>query len=200
MTQVEICNLALAHIGQNPITSITDVTPEAKACNRFWEPLRDDAFREFMWSFNSVSFTLTPSTDVDEDSIPGWTYFYDYPTYSIATIWYVYDESTATTKHENNFEVKYDLTTASSVICCDLDDAYVDASYIMEDPESWDHKFAKAFSYKLASSIAKILTGDEDLGLKLLNIYNAIIWDAKRVASHEKNKKPTQTNRYLESR
>ena len=71
--------------------------------------------------------------------------------------------------------------------------AYCEYTTNLTDTTFWDTKFVMAFSYRLAAAIAKTLTGDGSISKDLMLISNGYIAEAKRIAAHEKKKKPTQS-------
>jgi hypothetical protein len=48
---VEICNLALARVGQPPIVNIDDGDRLSRLCKLHYEPKRDDLLRQYRWKF-----------------------------------------------------------------------------------------------------------------------------------------------------
>src|SRR6185436_9805822 len=112
-TTFEISNMALLHLGQRKIGSLSGTDPSATAINQFLEQARDDVFREYEWPFASVQQPLSQSIQ----TVPlGWTYAYDYPVDNIATVWTVFNETTATDKYSQDFEVLYIPETATKII------------------------------------------------------------------------------------
>ncbi len=206
LNTASICNLALSHLGMKAITDIdTDVAlknPSAVSLNKHWGPCRNDVFREFKWPFATVIEPMELMTSVDTDDYPEWQSFYTYPA-AACTVWYVYDSSTVSKKHERMFEIVYNPDLKEKVICCNCDTtnaAYCEYTYNVTDPTSWDTKFVMAFSYRLASAICMELVGDEKRALSLMNIYNAILHEAKRIAHSEKKRKPDQSNPIVDAR
>jgi len=206
MNVASVCNLALSHLGMKPITDLdTDVAlnnPSALALSRHWGPCRNDVFREFKWPFATCQGQILHRTDIATTVYPEWDFFTTYPS-SAVTVWNVYDATNADRKHEQLFEVVYNPTLAERVLLCSLDTqntAYVEYTYNVTDTLLWDTKFTMAFSYRLASSICMELTGDDKKSLTLMEIYNAYIHEAKRIAHHEKKKKPGQSNPIVDSR
>ncbi len=196
-TQFELCNLALNHIGMRKIGSLDGTDPSAVACTNFFEPCRDDVFREFQWPFCTVQQTLNQSII----TVPlGWTYCYDYPVSNTAGVWYVFNDATAKQKHLQDFEVLYDPESGTRIIGSDLDGAYAEMTYIVTNTLLWDAKFDMAMSYRLAATICPILTGDNDKALKIMNLYMAMINEAKRIAAVEKLKKPDRTSDAIDAR
>lgn len=195
VSKVDICNMALAHLGMKSITSISENTPSAIACTQFFDTSRDDVLRESQWPFAKVSEALVLTTE----EILGWDYVYLYPVRA-AAVWAVYDESTYDNKDEQEFEVVFVPATNRKVVCSNLQYAYVDYTYKVVDTSIYDPKFVMALSYRLAASMAHTLVGSAEIGEKLMNIYGLILSEAKRISGSEKKKKPNQESSYVNSR
>lgn len=199
-TQLSIVNLALAHLVMNAVANLSTSSndPKIKAINRFWEVARDDVFSELDWSFATVTQNLAQIADY---YAPEWTYGYTYITLNVANIWYIFDAATTKTKEEQKFEVKYDPSQSGKVILSDLDDAIAEYTYIVTDVTLWSHKFVMAFSYRLASMVCPILTGDAEKALSLMQLSNAYIHEAKRIDSYNKIKIPEPyVSKYVKAR
>lgn len=202
-TEIQLANMALRHISMNKITSLAGTDPSSVLCNDFFDIARDDLYREFPWPFATGQFELTEITSV---TLPGWDYIYQHPdddsslTLNVATVWSIYNEATATTKEKQNYEIFYEPTLSSKVIATDVDSAYAEVTYIIDDTTFWDAKFDLMFSFKLASLICPALTGDADKALKLMDIYNGLLEETKRISAHEKMKFPTRESPTADSR
>ena len=199
-TITSIASAALTHLGMRPLTdyttSLANNDPSAIAINTYWEQARDDVYREHRWTFNTTQETLGL---IGEELILGWLYLYTYPA-SAAMVWYVYNESTVTTKDAQEFEVVYVPTLNVTAVCSDNEEAYCDYGYKITDVTLWEPKFVQAFSYKLAAQMAHTLIGDPSIGVKMMEIYGAVISEAKRVGAQEKKKKREQTSGYVDAR
>lgn len=194
-SKIEICNLTLRHFGMKRITSLTDGNPSANILNDFFDVSRDDVYREFMWPFASVQKLLATATE----EIVGWNYVYAYPIQA-ATIWNVYNESTVKNKEEQDFEVMYSPDNNRKIICSNLSVAYADITYKISDTTLFDPKFVMALSYKLAAMTAHDLTGDIEKGQVMLEAYQGVISEAKRISYIERKKKITLTSSQIEAR
>lgn len=194
-SKIDICNLALNHLSMRSITSLSEGTPTSNACNTFFDPCRDDVLSEAEWAFASVQQSLV----LVSDTVTGWDYVYQYPV-KAARVWNVYDESTTDEKGSQEFEVRFVPSTNSKVICSDLQYAIADITYKVEDTTIYDSKFVMALSYRLAAAMAHQLTGSAELGLQLMNVYTALVGEAKRVGNTEKIRKPKQVSSYQNSR
>ncbi|SKA88902.1 hypothetical protein SAMN02745166_01505 [Prosthecobacter debontii] len=51
MTQLELCNVALAHLGQARIAAIGDANASARACDLHYEPVLKEVLRSHRWNF-----------------------------------------------------------------------------------------------------------------------------------------------------
>jgi hypothetical protein len=58
ITPVEICNLALAHLGEAPITALEDDTNSGRACTRIYALARQELLRSHRWNFACKRVTL----------------------------------------------------------------------------------------------------------------------------------------------
>lgn len=74
---IEICNNALGSIGESAITSLTDNTKAARACNRRWVSVRDSVLRSHEWACCSTDFSLVLSSTAPIS--PEWDYAYPLP-------------------------------------------------------------------------------------------------------------------------
>jgi len=195
---ISICNDALAHLGMNPITDINGTDPSSVACNRYFLSNRDDVLRELAWGFAT---TIEPLEDIDDEDelILGWEFAYTYPSQALS-IWNVFNEGTISAKNNQEFELYYSPSLNVKKICSNLERAYAEYTYKVSDVSIWDAKFRKALTYKLAASMAHLLIGDPNIGLRMTELYNGIIEEAKRLDSSEKKKKPVVESSYINSR
>lgn len=67
-SKVDICNLALDCVGEGPITSIDSPTTKPEhICKRWYDQLRQELLREYVWNFAKERTTLARSGDADFD-------------------------------------------------------------------------------------------------------------------------------------
>ena len=58
ISKITICNLALAQLGQAPISSLTQEDEKARRLNLFYEPVRDEVLRSHNWGFATAEEPL----------------------------------------------------------------------------------------------------------------------------------------------
>lgn len=207
MDTLTVCNMALSNLGQKKITQAqldADLIPEAIQCNIHFDVDRDDVLSESNWDFAKVTELLVLNDIVKQDStgtykIPDWTYYYNYPS-SCLKAWLVYNESTLDDRTAQDFEKIYVDDLSSYFIGSKLETAYIQYTKQITDPDKWNTKFVKAFSWKLASSIAKALTGDNKVQLNAGTTYKTFIDEAKRMNAQENRKQPDRHSSYQDAR
>lgn len=195
VSKIDICNMALAHLGMKGITSITENNPSAIACNTFFVPSRDDVLGETNWTFAKASEPLVLSTE----EVLGWSYIYSYPV-KATTVWDVFNEATASDKGKQEFEVVLKPAQSSRLVCSDLSFAYADYTYQLSDTGLYTPKFIISLSYRLAAMMAHTLVRSTKVGLELTQVYAAALSEAKRINGSEKKRKPKQNSCYQDSR
>ncbi len=197
VSKIDICNMSLAHLGMRGITSLTASTnnPSVIACNKFYDPSRDDVFSNYRWPFATVRGLLAESSS----SVLGWDYVYAYPARA-ATVWAVFDEATVDNKEEQEFETIFIPSINAKVLCSNKATAYAEYTYIVEDTTIFSPNFILAFSYKLGAAMAITLTVNQELGLALATMYAGMISEAKRIGWSERIKIPSQTSSYKTAR
>lgn len=200
LTTSIICNIALGLIGQGSLTDVeTDVGPEADACRRYYSIARKDVLRSHSWGFATVQSLLTENPSVDSDDYPEWSYYYSYPT-SCMNIWAVFNVATVQEKWEQEFEKVYNPTLNEMIILTDQEEAYAEYTYDVQDVTKWDEQFVKAFTYRLASMIAKEVTGDGNIAKEMLKMSEYHVSEAKRVGHAEKKKRVELSSKYIDAR
>jgi hypothetical protein len=73
-SEVEICNVALAQLGEAAIASLADATDAARYCSTLYAPTRDQLLRAHPWNFATFRRTLNASA-----ATPSHGYGFAYP-------------------------------------------------------------------------------------------------------------------------
>ncbi len=155
LSPVDIANLALGHIGvAKTISSLTERSSEARACNRFYERARDTAQSRYPWKngLRRVALALMTVNPWSDEFL----YAYRMPTDCKWFRW-IYIGQKSTDAPPPHREVSDD---AGQVIITDIQNAVAEYSVLIEDPSLWTDEQIDATSYKLAALMAR--TFDED--------------------------------------
>lgn len=183
-SQVEICNLALSHLGQG--TEIADFesdeSEQAQACRRYYEQIRLSMLRDFPWNFAKKIRSLVVQ---DEDPNSLWAFSYRLPSDCIIVrrVLSGFRQDTDETRVE--FEIGAD--DAGGLLFTDKEDAEIEYTFNLKNPERFPADFVLAFSHRLASLMAARLTaGDPNkLGASNHQRYQIEVLKAQGRSSNE---------------
>ncbi len=155
MTQVEMCNMSISHLGSGEtIGDMDERSEEARACSTFWDVAFEATLRDFAWPFAKKFVELEL---VEENPNNEWLYSYRYPT-SILKIRRILSGSRKDTKDtEIKFVEAQDGT--GQLIFTDQDEAEAECTMKITDLSRLPPDFIMAFSYRLAFYIAPRITG-----------------------------------------
>lgn len=84
MSDVDICNLALSHIGDTAnISSLSETSTQAQLCSRFYPIARKATLEVALWGFSTTRAKLAPlvtnPTELGSDGAATWQYAYALP-------------------------------------------------------------------------------------------------------------------------
>jgi hypothetical protein len=179
-SNVEICNLALGHIGHKRILDLNENTSTARACKDAFSILRDASLRDGNWKFATLSVPLAP---IDE-SVPGWSYIYKQPSDCLKLL-KVFNEGTISFPIPQDFEPTLSPTTQVQAIVTNVELAW--AKYVKRvlDPNLFDAKFIEYFSYRLGAALCVPLTGDSVKAQSLMQISRTVLAEADLINGRE---------------
>lgn len=162
---VEICNLALLEIGEQPITAFSDNSTAARVATRFYEPTRDDLLRGHNWNFAQVRVVLAQdaTAPVWGDDFP---YSYTLPADCLFVLETNIDEADPW-----RLEGRHLITAAATVSIL-----YVAR---VTDVSLYDANFVDALVYELAFRFHYPITRNATLGDVLLRKAQASLQRAK---------------------
>lgn len=157
-SEVDICNLALSHIGASAtISSLTEASEEAFHCNLLYADTRDTLLRAFNWGFATRHLALS-----DVGSPPGnWNYRYSYPNDCLFAREILQTNSVAGSDDPIPFEIALGDAYDARVILTDQKEAVLIYTYQATNTLVFDPMFTNCLAWKLASEIAMPLTRDE---------------------------------------
>ncbi|MFN7318370.1 MAG: hypothetical protein ACK5S6_02565 [bacterium] len=201
VTAVDICNLALSHIGESAtVTSIAppDGSAQSILCNQFFNRAVEELLEMHAWSFATARADLAETATNDVD---GWKYSYAYPpagTEIVRTLQVLPDGYKDTyieqmTKMQPAYTIEQ-ASTGSLVLYTDLEDAEVRYVKFVYTPGLYPPLFITSLSWLLASKLAgPIMKGDVGAAeakrcLQMLQFYLG------KAASSDSNQRITDTS------
>ena len=191
-SKISICNLALSRFGGGKITSLTDGSEEARVLDLIYNSCLESTLRAFPWNFANAEKILALSTT----TFAGWDYVYEYPV-NCADILRVYAEGDARVYKRQTFKVR--TSGIEKFICCDIEDAYAEYTYMVTDPTMFDPGFVKAFSYYLAAESVS-MSGNAQKSAEMMQKFQLAINEAQHINAVEGNVQPEWPTSYVTGR
>lgn len=193
---VELCNLALSHLGSYVITSLSNpTTQEQRKCNIYYAPARDFVLRAFPWNFAEKRAYLA-ELGSGETKV-GYEYAYEYPQDCLKAR-DIYN-STSGGDPIDFIINSLDSLTGKKVLT-DQATALLIYTAKVTDPNVFDALFNTAFSFKLASDLAIPLTKNVKLRDAMLNAYISYMGTARTGNASEAKDTTEKTNPYITAR
>lgn len=203
MSDVDICNRALRHLGVSvEIANLaTEKSKEAKACRRFYEDARDEVLRDFDWPFARVTELLALVEDFTDDDDADWSYSYRYPADAVAVRRVVLAGWSRRERQETKTRYLIGRDDDGALIYTDLGDASVEFTYRETDTSRFPPDFRAAVSRLLAHYIGPSVAGDKvKLVAEQLELYDYAIRRARANALNEQLADQEPQNEFLHAR
>lgn len=175
VTEVDICNLALSHLGEAFITALNDGTERADACELHYPNTRDEVLRSHRWNFATVRTELSEtSAFVPQD----WTKSFDLPDECLRVLEFNETDAGEIIGQEFVIEKRRLLTDSEAARI-----VYITRE---DDTTLYDPIFVKALALKLAVSLSESIRGTTEKTGELLAAYERITAPlARRIDANE---------------
>ena len=157
-SEIDICNLALAHLGET--ATIASISPpegsaQAEHCARFYPVARDTLLESHNWKFATRRATLAL---LDADAF-NWTYAYAEPAGALRVVSILPGTAMSTDEGEQ-FETMGD-DEGNALVLTDLEDATALYTVRVTDTTKFSPLFVDALSRLLAAYLAgPVIKGD----------------------------------------
>ena len=158
-SRVQICNMALAALGQDQfIQSPTERSKGNDTCSLFYDTVRDLLLRAHDWNFARRRRVLA----LTAAEVTNWQYAYRYPSDCLAIRWLVI---VGTRTPARNARVPYEIATDGDqkLILTDLAEAEIVYTARITNTTLFDETFVHAFSLALGVKIAMPMAVDPGL-------------------------------------
>lgn len=191
MTQVEIMNVAISHLGiRAKIAAADEESVEASACRTHWAGLRDLSLRLHDWNFARVTARLEALADAAGPPLPRWLHRHRLPADCLRLRRL---NGRAVGDPARDFceiaaERDEDGEGGAIVAVLYSDATPADAIYTarVDDPARWDAGFADAIGWGLAARTCYELTGRDDRARTLAQQWQASLAVAAATAANER--------------
>ena len=199
---IEICNLALNHIGAASISSLSESSVEAEKCNAIYEQCRDMVLSAHDWNFAHKEEELALLTT----TFTGWTYAYGYPsgclvfrsimdTSLIGSGSYLeWQRDTIQQAGKVQYKIVNNDTLNEKAILTEMVNAEGVWTARVEDTTMFSMPFVEALSFKMADYLAYPIKGDLQLKEAMTKLYLLTLSQAKAFNSNEDEMMPQEIN------
>lgn len=196
MNTTDICNLALANIGQGTIDSLDEASEPARQCKLHYSHERKQLLGMFRWNFAERTEKLAM---LAEENIK-WKYVYAYPSRCLI-IHSVYSKEDVDIKdmHPNEFEV-FMVNESVQAIGSNVEMAYCDYTADVSNADVFPEEFVEALARKLAASIAIPLSASPELLKNNYQLYQGALLGAKFHAIRQEERKTNYPSGYTDAR
>ena len=200
MNEVDICNLALNFLGKGIIKSLSENTELARTCKLHYDRYRRILLKDYSWEFAERTIKLEPVENLD-DNVKGWNNVYRYPDDCLQVLKiYDGDDRRKDDKREKFFVQTVDYRLGTKVICCNLENAYMDYVCNEEDCNYFSEEFVEALAHYLAYGMAQALTGSEAKAQTELQYMQNALYQAKLRTAREREHEPSVPHKYFDGR
>jgi hypothetical protein len=174
-SETEICNIALGHLGEAPITSLDEDSRAARACNLHYALTRDELLRAHRWNFAKTRLVLT---ELAETPAFTWAHQFQLPADCLRVVEFNDQEIGDWISEEYEIEGRALLTDAEAA----------NIVYIKKeiDVSLYDPLFVQALALKLGIIISEQIRGTTSKTEELTRAYERLAGPlAKRVDANE---------------
>lgn len=164
---VEICNMALAEVGDVFIESLSENSKEARRCTVAYPPARRGLLRAFDWNFARARAELAPLAEAPDF---GFEAVFQLPSSCLRLLQVV-------SEVEWRIEGRTVLASGDSLQILYTTD--------VTDPNQFDALFSRALALRIASDVAFSLAASKDLVKNLETLFQMAITQAQRIGAVE---------------
>ena len=193
ISDVGICNLALARVGAEKITDFQEGSPAALDCARLYEPMRDALLAAHPWRFAEARQALAP---LAEAAPAGWVYAYALPTDCLAAR-AVVDGATGASERPAS---PIPFAVSGATVLTDQASATLIYTQRVADPMRFDPLFAEALATKLAADLSMARRLDRQIRDQMLRDHQVIMAHARLADARAGTVETAHTPDWLQAR
>nr|DAK55195.1 MAG TPA: tail tubular protein [Caudoviricetes sp.] len=194
MNGTDICNIALAYIGQGRIASIEEESEESAQCVLFYNHLRRKLLSEYRWNFAERKQKLA----LLKEEVAGWNYVYAYPAQCLI-IRKIHEKGNDRIIKKEDWQV-LTLNESTKAVCTDVSGAYATYTANVENADMFPDTFVSALAHALASAIAVPLSGSQTMAQLHYQMMQQNIYNAKYQSAIQDNRKTEYPTTYMDGR
>lgn len=192
---IDICNLALAHLGETPNLSSID-PPEgsahAESCARFYPIARDVALEDINWPFAMKRTVLAMYPDAPE--IDTWQFAYALPADCLKAVAVL---QPGTMDEEQNCD---DFIIEGRILYTNAPEATLRYTQKLTDTSRFSGKFVDALSWLLASYLAGPVCDDKTVKQWCYQMYKQTLGESAQSSANQSKTRDHYVPTWISSR
>lgn len=195
-SEIEICNLALARIGQSQtIASFTEASKAAEVCAQSYPICRDMVLQDHMWPFATSWKVLAEMADPPTN----WGYRYSYPA-DCLDLRYLVIPGKRNPQADNYPVFELQFYNDQQTIITDTKDAEAVYTAKVTDPTLFSPLFTNALAWRVAQEIAMPMAVDPSMMDNARQMYTATVSKAASSAQNEVRPDPNPESEFVTGR
>jgi hypothetical protein len=195
-SEVEICNLALSHIGEDRVSAISPnaATRQARECFTHYAACRDEVLSVLNWPFARTNPVILSELSATDER---WDYVYLLPADCLVPR-EIYNPAKAHDDDKIPFEQA--VVSGQQAILTDQYQAALIYTKRITNAGQFPAYFVTALAFRLASAMAVPLKGDKDEEERLLQRYMAFLQMGGRIGLNAGFRLPNTSSSYKRAR
>lgn len=141
---VSICNMAMGWLGARSIAVLTENSPEARSCNKFYGPAREQTLRDHAWNFAEARVALASITVPAE--YPEYAYAYAWPSGCLRVL-----KVNNALGGSEKFKIARAADESGRMILTNAKNAVLVYTANVSDPVTFDPLYVRALARRLAA-------------------------------------------------
>lgn len=196
-SEVEICNLALGHLGSDGIDALTDRSANAAACTTFYAICRDMALRAAPWPFATKIQALALIAESPNEE---WDFSYRYP--SDCLVFRKIQSGSRNDTRQSRVPYRIATDDQGKLILTDKEEAIAEYGALVTNSQLFPPDFVLALSRLIAFHIAPRIAGQDPfkLGPQSLQVYQNMIMQAQADAFNEQQEEEEPDSQFIRER
>lgn len=180
---VDICNLALANLGQEKIVALDDNTKKARLCNQFYPLLRNEVLREHPWNSATARISLAPLS-----TTPAFYFGFEYQQPADCLRVMQLEDDTAEHKIEGR-KILAHLSTLKIIYLKRID-----------DPNDFDSMLVTTIAARLSWALALPITSSTKITEQARKDYYALLASARSIDAQEGSPEQLEADEWTNAR
>lgn len=188
VSEVKICNSALIKVGSTTITSLTEDSKPARACNEQYAKLRDEVLSAHPWNFAISRKSLGQTSNT-----PIWEFDYEYQ---------IPSDVLRILKIDSTLDWQVEVNAVSGAKVIVTDDPEMNIKYIkrVTDTTLFTPYFDEVLATRVAADISYYMTQSTSLMESLMKAYQVMLAQARSFDAQEGTPPEVEADDWLNSR